>query len=99
MTNYEIILYWSVDDDVFVAEFLNCPVVRADGPTRQEALTNAETVIQEWIETASELGRPIPERAVGFCSPDVLNGASLNAASLNAASMMRVAHIHYPLPP
>ena len=61
MTKYEIILYWSVDDDAFIAEVPELPGCAADGPTRQEALTNAEIVIQEWIETAQGLGRPIPE--------------------------------------
>jgi predicted RNase H-like HicB family nuclease len=61
MTKYEIILYWSVDDDAFIAEVPELPGCAADGSTRQEALANAETMIQEWIETAQELGRPIPE--------------------------------------
>ena len=61
MTKYEIILYWRAEDDAFVAEVPELPGCAADGQTRQEALTNAETVIQEWIETAQELGRPIPE--------------------------------------
>jgi predicted RNase H-like HicB family nuclease len=61
MTKYEIILYWSVDDDAFVAEVPELPGCAADGSTRQEALANAEIVIREWIETARELGRPIPE--------------------------------------
>jgi predicted RNase H-like HicB family nuclease len=61
MTKYEIILYWSVDDDAFIAEVPELAGCAADGPTRQDALTNAEVVIQEWIETARELGRPIPE--------------------------------------
>ncbi len=61
MTKYEIILYWSAEDDAFIAEVPELPGCAADGPTRQEALANAETVIQEWIETAQALGRPIPE--------------------------------------
>ena len=61
MTKYEIILYWSEEDDAFVAEVPELPGCAADGRTRQEALANVETVIQEWIETAQELGRPIPE--------------------------------------
>jgi predicted RNase H-like HicB family nuclease len=61
MTKYEIILYWSVDDDAFIAEVPELPGCAADGPTRQKALANAETAIQEWIETAQELGRSIPE--------------------------------------
>jgi predicted RNase H-like HicB family nuclease len=61
MTKYEIILYWSAEDEAFVAEVPELPGCAADGRTRQEALANAETVIQEWIETAQELGRQIPE--------------------------------------
>jgi predicted RNase H-like HicB family nuclease len=61
MTKYEIILYWSVDDDAFIAEVPELAGCAADGPTRQDALANAEVVIQEWMETARELGRPIPE--------------------------------------
>ena len=61
MTKYEIILYWSDENEAFIAEVPELPGCAADGPTRQEALANAETVIQEWIETARHLGRPIPE--------------------------------------
>jgi predicted RNase H-like HicB family nuclease len=61
MTKYEIILYWSVDDGAFIAEVPELTGCAADGPTRLEALANVEMVIQEWIETAQELGRPIPE--------------------------------------
>jgi predicted RNase H-like HicB family nuclease len=61
MTKYEIILYWSIDDDAFIAEVPELPGCAADGPTRQEALSNAEIAIQEWIDAARELGRPIPE--------------------------------------
>ncbi len=61
MTKYEIILYWSTEDDAFIAEVPELPGCAADGSSRIEALENVETVIQEWIETARELGRPIPE--------------------------------------
>jgi predicted RNase H-like HicB family nuclease len=61
MTKYEIILYWSAEDDAFIAEVPELPGCAADGPTRQEALANVEIVIGEWIETALELGRAIPE--------------------------------------
>ena len=61
MTKHEIILYWSADDDAFIAQVPELPGCAADGPTRQEALANVETVIQEWIQTAKDLGRPIPE--------------------------------------
>jgi len=57
---YEIIIYWSDEDDAFVAEVPELPGCMADGRTPQEALANAEQVIAEWIETARELGRPIP---------------------------------------
>lgn len=60
MSKYEIILYWSEEDQAFVAEVPELPGCAADGPTRQEALAQAEIVIQEWIEVAQELGRPIP---------------------------------------
>ena len=58
---YEIIIYWSKDDQSFIAEVPELPGCAADGATYQEALANAETIIREWIETARELGRPIPE--------------------------------------
>jgi predicted RNase H-like HicB family nuclease len=61
MTKYEIILYWSDEDQAFVAEVPELAGCAADGPTREEALANAETVIAEWLEIARELGRPIPE--------------------------------------
>jgi len=61
MNKYEVIIYWSDEDEAFVAEVPELPGCMADGPTYQEALSNTEVVIQEWIETAKELGRPIPE--------------------------------------
>ncbi len=61
MTKYEIILYWSDEDAAFIAEVPELPGCAADGSTRQEALANVETVISEWLETARELGRPVPE--------------------------------------
>ena len=61
MSKYEIIIYWSKDDDAFIAEVPELPGCMADGSTRQEALANAEVIIKEWIETAHEIGRTIPE--------------------------------------
>ncbi len=61
MTKYEIILYWSNEDDAFIAEVPELAGCAADGATRQEALANAETVIAEWLQTAREFGCPIPE--------------------------------------
>ena len=58
---YEVIIYWSQDDQAFIAEVPELPGCAADGKSYQEALTNVELVIQEWIETAKELGRPIPQ--------------------------------------
>jgi len=61
MIRYEIIIYWSEEDEAFIVEVPELPGCMADGATYQEALANAEVVIQEWIETAQELGRHIPE--------------------------------------
>lgn len=61
MTKYEIILYWSNEDEAFIAKVPELAGCAADGATQQEALANAEAVIAEWLETARELGRPIPE--------------------------------------
>ncbi len=58
---YEVIIYWSEEDEAFIAEVPELPGCAADGASHQEALSNIEVVVQEWIETATELGRPIPE--------------------------------------
>ena len=58
---YEVIIYWSPEDEAFIAEIPELAGCAADGPTHQEALANVEVVAREWIETARELGRPIPE--------------------------------------
>ena len=59
-SNYEIILYWSQEDQAFIAEVPELAGCAADGATYQEALSNVQIMICEWIETAEELGRPIP---------------------------------------
>jgi predicted RNase H-like HicB family nuclease len=61
MSRYEVIIYWSKEDQAFIAEVPELPGCAADGTSHREALANVEVVIQEWIETAKELGRPIPE--------------------------------------
>jgi predicted RNase H-like HicB family nuclease len=61
MNKYEIILFWSAEDEAFIAEVPELPGCAADGATQHEALENVQIVIAEWIETARELGRPIPE--------------------------------------
>jgi predicted RNase H-like HicB family nuclease len=58
---YEILIYWSAEDNAYLAEVPELPGCMADGSSYQEALKNVEVVIREWIETAQELGRPIPE--------------------------------------
>ncbi len=58
---YEVIIYWSDEDQAFVAEVPELPGCAADGPTYEAALANVQTIIAEWIETAQELGRPVPE--------------------------------------
>lgn len=61
MNKYEVIIYWSDEDQAFIAEVPELPGCAADGATYQEAVTNVEIIIREWIETAKELGRPIPQ--------------------------------------
>lgn len=57
---YEIIIYWSAADEAFIAEVPELAGCAADGRTYQSALSNVELVMREWLETANELGRPIP---------------------------------------
>lgn len=58
---YEILIDWSAEDGAYLAEVPELPGYVADGSSCQEALKNAEVIIREWIETAQEIGRPIPE--------------------------------------
>ena len=58
---YELIIYWSKEDQVFVVEVPEPPGCAADGDSYREAVENAEAVMGEWIVIAKELGRPIPE--------------------------------------
>ena len=57
---YEIIIYWSGEDQAFLAEVPELAGCMADGQTYEEALCNAEKAVELWIETANELGRDIP---------------------------------------
>ena len=57
---YEVIIYWSDEDEAFIAEVPELPGCAADGSTYKEVLSNLEVIIDEWIETARAIGRPIP---------------------------------------
>ena len=58
---YEVIIYWSDDDQGFIAEVPELPGCAADGTTPEQALAKVQVVASKWIETARELGRPVPE--------------------------------------
>jgi predicted RNase H-like HicB family nuclease len=61
MNKYEVIIYWSQEDDAFVAEVPELPGCVAHGPTQQAALASAQEAIRLWIDTAREFGDPVPE--------------------------------------
>jgi predicted RNase H-like HicB family nuclease len=58
---YEVIIYWSESDQAYIAEVPELPGCAADGPSYRKAILAVEVVMKEWIETAKELGRPIPK--------------------------------------
>lgn len=59
-SKYEVIIYWSEEDKSYIAEVPELPGCMSDGETYQEALSNVQVIIDEWIETAKEKNRPIP---------------------------------------
>jgi len=61
LNKYEVIIYWSKDDNSFIAEVPELPGCMADGNSYADAIENVQTIMSEWIETAKSLGRPIPE--------------------------------------
>jgi predicted RNase H-like HicB family nuclease len=61
MYKYEIIIYWSEEDDAYIAEVPELPGCMADGKTYDEVIRNIQVIINEWIDTARELGREIPQ--------------------------------------
>ncbi len=58
---YEIIIYWSKEDDCYISEVPELPGCMADGKTLQELISNTEIIIKEWIECAIEDGEEIPQ--------------------------------------
>jgi len=60
MFKYELIIYWSKADGAYIVEVPELPGCMADGSSYEDAIANAQRVIGEWLETARELGRPIP---------------------------------------
>ena len=61
MNKYEVIIYWSAEDEAFVAEVPELPGCAAHGPTQEAALASAQEAIRLWIDTAKEFGDPVPE--------------------------------------
>jgi predicted RNase H-like HicB family nuclease len=61
MSKYEVIIYWSDEDRAFIAEVPELPGCSAHGPTQEMALSNAQDAVRLWIDTAKDLGDPIPE--------------------------------------
>jgi predicted RNase H-like HicB family nuclease len=61
MHRYKIIIYWSNDDQVFIAEVPELPGCMAHGDTHADALANVNEAIHLWIDTAIEFGNPVPE--------------------------------------
>jgi predicted RNase H-like HicB family nuclease len=61
MNRYEVVIYWNSDEEAFVAEVPELSGCAAEGQTREAAIVNVEAVIQDWLESAREAGRQIPE--------------------------------------
>ena len=61
MYRYEVIIYWSKEDNAYIAEVPELPGCMADGTTYRQTLDNVQVVIEEWIETAQDMGRDLPE--------------------------------------
>lgn len=61
MHKYEVVIYWSEEDNAFIAEVPELPGCLADGESYNDALINVQKIINEWIETAKKLGRKVPK--------------------------------------
>ena len=60
MTKYELVIWWSEEDEAFLVEVPELPGCMADGATYEEALANVQTILDEWVDMAHQDGRPIP---------------------------------------
>jgi excisionase family DNA binding protein len=79
--NFQMIMNWSEEDQAYLVEVPELPGCKADGATRQEAIANAEIVIQEWLEMAQSLGRPVPQPQVGMVTiPEAAERLGLSVA-------------------
>jgi predicted RNase H-like HicB family nuclease len=65
MNKYEVIIYWSDEDEAFIAEAPELPGCSAHGPTQEAALASAQEAIRLWIDTANEFGEPIIPKPKG----------------------------------
>ena len=61
MMHYKVVIYWSSEDEAYIAEVPELAGCMADGATYFEALSNVQIIMEEWVQTAAELGRPIPQ--------------------------------------
>lgn len=70
----KVIIYWSEEDAAFIAEAPELPGCAADGPSQRAALDNLDVITEEWIATATELGRQIPQPMDGRCLREAVLG-------------------------
>jgi predicted RNase H-like HicB family nuclease len=61
LNKYEVVIYWSNEDNLFIAEVPELPGCIADGQSYNDVIDNVQIIMAEWIETARPLGRSIPE--------------------------------------
>lgn len=87
---YELIIYWSEVDQAFIVEVPELPGCMADGETYQESVKNAEVVIQEWIETAQELGQSFQNTKVSCSSLESLECWRTEPIALDCLNLLLV---------
>ena len=71
MHKYQITIYWSDEDDLFVADIPELPGCMAHGDSHEEALAEAQAAIGYWLEATREMGQPVPQPAGTLVAPDV----------------------------